>query len=243
MSAKHKLRIATYNIHKCRGMDGRVNVSRVARVIHEIDAAIIALQEVVNIEADSPELNQARFISEELGMNLSIGRNRVLRGKAYGNVTLSKFPIIFSTNHDISISGYEQRGCLRTDIQLSRDTHLHVFNIHLGTGYSERRGQGRKLVEKDILFNPELHSPRVVLGDFNEWTHGLASTLLSTHLESPDIRLHIRRRKTYPGLFPVLHLDHIYHDPALKLGSLSLHRSRIALMASDHLPLVAEFLV
>lgn len=239
---KHEiLRVATYNIHKCRGMDGRVNVRRITRVLREINADIIALQEVVNIDAESADLNQARCISTELEMNLAVGKNRLLKGKAYGNATLSRHPIVHSSNHDLSITGYEQRGCLRTDIQIDEHHQLHVFNIHLGTGHSERQGQARKLVATDILFNPTLHAPRIVLGDFNEWTHGLASRLLSSHLQSPDIDRHLKTRKTYPGLLPVLHLDHIYYDSVLDLQNMKLHRSFSALMASDHLPLVAEF--
>lgn len=241
---KHEiLRVATYNIHKCRGMDGRVSVRRITRVLREIDADIVALQEVVNIEAESTVLNQARYISTELEMNLSVGKNRLLKGKAYGNATLSRHPIVHSVNHDISIAGCEQRGCLRTDVQIAHRRQLHVFNIHLGTGHSERKGQARRLVAQDILFNPALHAPRVVLGDFNEWIHGLASRLLSSHLQNPDIRKHLRTRNTYPGLLPVMHLDHIYHDSALQLQKMTLHRSLTALMASDHLPLVAEFRV
>jgi endonuclease/exonuclease/phosphatase family metal-dependent hydrolase len=80
-----------------------------------------------------------------------------------------------------------------------------------------------------------------VLGDFNEWTRGLATRLLAEELESADIRHHLRRRSTYPGPLPFLHLDHVYHDPALELVTLRLHRSRTALVASDHLPLVADF--
>ena len=82
---------------------------------------------------------------------------------------------------------------------------------------------------------------RVVLGDFNEWTHGLASRLLSQELRSADLRQHLRTRRTYPGALPFLHLDHVYYDHALELERLTLHRSRLALVASDHLPLVAEF--
>jgi hypothetical protein len=84
---------------------------------------------------------------------------------------------------------------------------------------------------------------RVVLGDFNELTHGLASRLLSTHFQSVDIESHLRRSRTYPGLLPFLHLDHIYFDGRLTLERLVLHRSRTALIASDHLPLVADFRV
>ena len=80
-----------------------------------------------------------------------------------------------------------------------------------------------------------------MLGDFNEWTHGLASRLLGEELESADLRQHLRTRRTYPGAFPLLHLDHIYYDRTLRLARLALHRSRTALVASDHLPLVADF--
>ena len=80
-----------------------------------------------------------------------------------------------------------------------------------------------------------------MLGDFNEWTHGLASRLLSEELRSADVRTHLRTRRTYPGPLPLVHLDHIYYDPALALERLTLHRSRLALVASDHLPLVADF--
>ena len=80
-----------------------------------------------------------------------------------------------------------------------------------------------------------------MLGDFNEWTRGLASRLLAAHLEGIDIRYHLPRSRTYPGVLPLLHLEHIYFDAALELDSVTRHRSRTALVASDHLPLVANF--
>ena len=81
----------------------------------------------------------------------------------------------------------------------------------------------------------------MVGGDFNEWTHGLASRLFSQHFQSVDIRTHLGRSRTYLGLLPLFHLDHIYFDSALKLKDLVLHNSRTALIASDHLPLFADF--
>lgn len=80
-----------------------------------------------------------------------------------------------------------------------------------------------------------------MLGDFNDWTRGLPSRLLATHLESVDVRHHIGRRRSYPGLLPLFHLDHIYFDRTLQLQRLTLHRSKTALIASDHVPLMAEF--
>ena len=82
--------------------------------------------------------------------------------------------------------------------------------------------------------------PKIILGDFNEWMRGLATKTLSSLFESIDIRAHLRRRRTYPGIFPVLHLDHIYYEGQVEVRKLSMPRTRLALMASDHLPLVAD---
>jgi endonuclease/exonuclease/phosphatase family metal-dependent hydrolase len=98
-------------------------------------------------------------------------------------------------------------------------------------------------MSRDVLLSPDLRYPRLVLGDFNEWTRGLVSRVLQEEFESVDIMLHLKRRRTYPGVLPIMHLDHMYFDRELLLEKFSLHRSSMALMASDHLPLVAEFQV
>jgi endonuclease/exonuclease/phosphatase family metal-dependent hydrolase len=67
--------------------------------------------------------------------------------------------------------------------------------------------------------------------------------MLQHEFESVDIQLHLNRRRTYPGVLPLMHLDHMYFDRDLALEEFLLHRSRMALVASDHLPLVAEFRV
>ncbi len=235
------IRIVTYNVHKCRGLDRRVRPERIVAVLREVHADIIALQEVLSIEGAARERHQARFIAQELGMDYRIGENRRLEGGAYGNVILSRLPLDRWQNHDITWRRRERRGCLRVDIPLEGSAVLHVFNVHLGTAFIERRHQARRLVSREILKAAGLRGARVVLGDFNEWTRGLASRLLASHFQSADLRYHLRRARTYPGVLPLLHLDHIYYDAALELLHLTLHRSRTALVASDHLPLVADF--
>jgi endonuclease/exonuclease/phosphatase family metal-dependent hydrolase len=234
-------RIVTYNVHKCRGMDRRVRPERIASVLRETKADIVALQEVLSVEGRERERHQARFLAEELEMDYRVGENRRLDGGAYGNVVLSRLPLREADNYDITWRGRERRGCLRVDVALAGGRWLNVFNVHLGTAFLERRHQARVLVSTRILQQHNLAGARVVLGDFNEWTHGLASRLLAEHFKSADIRHHLRRGRTYPGLLPLVHLDHIYYDHALVLERLSLHRSRTALVASDHLPLVADF--
>jgi endonuclease/exonuclease/phosphatase family metal-dependent hydrolase len=233
-------RIVTYNTHRSRGIDGRARPGRIAEVLSEIGADIVALQEVLSRAGASREFDQARYIAESLRLHWVMGVNRTYRGGLYGNVVLSRFPIRMMRNHDLSLIGREERGCLRADIDLGLRI-LHVFNVHLGTAVEERRYQGEKLITADLLNDVELSAPRIVLGDFNEWTRGVATRLLSSELVSADVEAHLQHTRTYPGLLPVLHLDHIYYDPGLKLERLLLHRSRKALIASDHLPLVADF--
>ena len=212
-------------------------------VLREVEADIVALQEVVSGDGGPPELNQSRYIGEAMGAHWALGENRKLRGAAYGNVVLSRFPLRVVKNHDISVTGRERRGAFHTDVLVGPEDYLHVFNIHLGTAFVERRHQGRRLSARGsgILHNAELTGPKIVLGDFNEWTTGLATRLLGSHMRSVDVRKHLGRRRTYPGLLPFLHLDHIYYDGPLDLVKLSLHRTRKSLVASDHLPLVADF--
>ena len=95
------------------------------------------------------------------------------------------------------------------DIAIGDDT-LHLYNVHLGTAFLERRHQAGRL--SAIVHDRRVGMPKVVLGDFNEWMRGLATQMLSERLQSIDLRAHLRRRRTYPGVFPVLHLDHIYYE-------------------------------
>lgn len=118
--------------------------ARIVEVLREIDADVIALQEVLSTAGDAEE-DQAQYIATELGFHFRLGENRRLDGGAYGNLLLSRFPLRASQNHNITTQGCEQRGCLRADIDLDTTT-LHVFNVHLGTSFFERRQQARKLI-------------------------------------------------------------------------------------------------
>jgi endonuclease/exonuclease/phosphatase family metal-dependent hydrolase len=92
-----------------------VRPARIVKVLRELDADIVALQEVWGREGTSREADQVRFIAEELGLNSSLGENRRLRGSPYGNVVLSRFPVNLARNYDITVQGCEKRGCLRVD--------------------------------------------------------------------------------------------------------------------------------
>ena len=236
----HTLRVATYNIHKCRGLDQRVRPQRIAEVLDELDADIVALQEVVGRGGRSRQ-DQARYVSESLDYHPIFGENRRHDGAAYGNLLLSRLPVLDSWNYDITTRGREPRGVLRADVRLGDGQVLHLFNVHLGTAFRERQKQAHYLVSERILRNGELAGARIALGDFNEWIPGDASRLLSAHFGVRSLGSPAARRRTYPCVLPLLRLDHIYFDHSLRLHRLERHRSRKALIASDHLPVVAEF--
>ena len=222
-------------------MDRRVDPSRIAEVLRELNADVIALQEVIADDSDSPEAHQPAFIASQLGgYTVQFGEARKHRGVPYGNAVLSRLPVVGSQIYDLTRARRERRGCLRVDVDCGGET-LHVFNVHLGTSFFERRHQGRKLISTDVLGAKELKHPTIVVGDFNEWTRGLATRLMSTHYRSVESRLHLKRRKTYPGVLPLLNLDHFYFDERLELVSAELVRNKLTLKASDHLPIVAEF--
>lgn len=235
-------RIATYNLHKCRGFDMRIVPERIVAVLQELEFDVLCLQEVANSPTEAPTFDQAHTIADAFpNLNWSFGANRPYHGGTYGNMTLSRFPIVSWQNHDLSRPRREQRGVLQTEIELAPGRIVHVFNVHLGTGHMERRFQAGKLMNPGILQQPDLSGPRLVLGDFNEWTRGLTTRLLRSSFQTFRPHHVAKLPRTFPGMLPFLSLDHCYYEPPLHLEGSKLWRSRKALFASDHLPLIAEF--
>ncbi len=236
-----RVRIATYNIHKCVGMDRKYAPERIVDVLREIDADVVALQEVLCHTGLTKRDHQAEFIAEALGMEYRLGENRKIEGGEYGNAILSRLPIGKHHNHDITVSKYEPRGCLHAEIKIGDRDPLQFINIHMGTSFFERRQQVHKILAEHVLHHPELAGRRIVAGDFNEWINGVTTKLFRSNFESIDPKLHLGTTRTFPSYLPLVHLDHVYFDRAFRLTDAFLHKSRTATVASDHLPIVAEF--
>jgi endonuclease/exonuclease/phosphatase family metal-dependent hydrolase len=229
-TSNSRIRVATYNIHRGRGLDGRQRLDRIVDVLREIDADLVALQEVF--------ATQALALAEATGMHAAFGPIRRLRESPYGNLCLSRFPLVGHARYNLTCRPFEPRGCLRVDVDLRSvgGSRVHVFNVHLGLHYQERIRQARALTRIVGLQPPG--GPRLLLGDFNEWFHGHASRVLRLAFGHPNGRH--RGVCTHPSPLPVFPLDRIYHDGRLRLLSMRVHTSRLARVASDHLPAYAD---
>ncbi|MDQ3070635.1 MAG: endonuclease/exonuclease/phosphatase family protein [Acidobacteriota bacterium] len=230
------LRVATYNIHRCRGMDRRTDPARIAKVIQSTNADVVALQEVIGAGPNGT-VNQAEEIGALAGMGWVMAPARELRGHLFGNVVMSRLPMTAHAHCDLTWRSCEHRNVQRVDVDVNGRV-VHLFNVHLGTALLERRYQAGRLAA--YVHDKRVEGPKIVVGDFNEWTKGLATTLLSQKLKALDLYPHLKRRRTYPGIFPFLHLDHVYYEGELEIQKVELVRTRLSLMASDHLPLVVE---
>src|SRR5262245_31961085 len=124
---QHRFRIVKYNIHRCRVLNRRVLAGRIVEVLQEIDADIVDLQEGVSTQGSRRGDGEAAVDADELGGEYRLGQNTELGAVAYGNLLLSRFPVVAAQNYDLSVTEIERRGCLRTDVKLAADNLLHVY--------------------------------------------------------------------------------------------------------------------
>lgn len=224
------VRVATYNVHMWRDAAGRTDPSRAVRVLREIDADIIALQEVVY--DPQGELEQVRErVSAALGMESVPGPTLIRGGAPYGNMLLTRLPVLWVERHDISWLSFEPRGVIEAGVDTPCGP-LRIIATHLGLMPVERALQGLSLTR---IAQQARELPTVLMGDLNEW---LPPRLSLRRLgwwfnRTPGLR-------TYPAFLPLLPLDRIWAQPNGLITSLRVHRSPVARRASDHLPLVAD---
>lgn len=235
-----ELVLASYNIHSGIGTDGEFDLSRVAEVLKETGADLIALQEVGDFRGVTAHEEHPEDLARMLGMHMAYGPNVFRDGRRYGNAILSRHPIVNTRNYDLSVHRREPRGALRCDIDLGEARQLHLFCIHLGLSIGERRRQEALLLSADILRQTVRQDPVVICGDFNYWLNGPVPSLVRNEINDAAHLLQ-RSDRTYPSRRPLMRLDRMYVDAGIVPHSLTAHRSKLSAVASDHLPLVMRF--
>ena len=219
--------VATYNVHRCIGRDGRFDPERTLAVLRELDADAVALQELQWQPTDAIHLLQEFAL--KLGYAALAGPTLLRTDGHYGNAVLTRLPVLGTDSVDLSVPGREPRGALLALLETSAGP-LHLIATHLGLRPYERRLQMRQL----LALRRGHASATVLLGDINEW-----------FLWGRPLRwLHTRFGRTpaplsFPARRPLLALDRIWVEPRSMLRELRAHASPLARVASDHLPLRA----
>lgn len=224
------LSVASYNVHRCIGTDGRHDPDRVARVLREIDADIIALQEL-DCRFHVPHgFDQLSHLARLTGMNAVSGPVRRRGNGHYGNGLLTRGDVLAVRQIGLSVPRREPRGALDVDIRIA-GRNLRVVAAHLGLRPFERRRQVHRLLE---AVSEQGAQPVIVLGDFNEW-YPPGRPLRRLHGRFGQTPAH----RTFPSRFPLFALDRIWVQPRAALLSVHVHTSEHARKASDHLPVRA----
>lgn len=212
-------RIMTYNIQQCRGSDGRVNPDRILNVIADAAPDIVVLQELGTVH----HADILPYLAERLGLD-------AFRDAAGGPLAyLSFFPLRGVQRFDLGYGGQ----CLRADVDLG-GKRLHLLNVCLDSFPRFRSHQIAHLLGPDLLGNPSLICPTLILGDFADYFWGTGNLELASLLRRARRPLW---RGTYPARCPVFGRDRAYLRGAVRVLDASINRSFLARQASTHLPL------
>ncbi|MBL8753236.1 MAG: endonuclease/exonuclease/phosphatase family protein [Planctomycetes bacterium] len=238
------LRVVSWNVHKCTGgLDRRHDPARTAAVLARAEADVVLLQEVAQNGRWYGNTRQVDVLGDALGfahrsyfVNVRFGPRR----GEYGNAILSRHPIATSENIDLTLPGKKSRSGLHAELRVGpvqgTSRTVHVFNLHLGLGESERREQLRRLLAARALRSIHASTPVVVAGDFNDVWGTLGGRLLApAGFRGPE-----RPLRTFPAWAPVRALDSLWVRGDVAVETFERLRGRQTRTASDHVPLLAD---
>ncbi|NNJ94891.1 MAG: oxidoreductase [Halobacteria archaeon] len=238
------LRVMTYNVHSCIGMDGKLAPERIARLIARYAPDVVALQELDVGRARTEGMDQAHLIARYLEMDFHFHPAMHIEEERYGDAIMTHLPMRL-VKADIlpGLPGkprLEPRGALWVAVNVD-GIEYQLFNTHLGLSSSERRLQAEALLGPDWLGHPDCRGPVVLCGDFNALPSSPVCRRLRTRLVDAQIELDSHRpRRTFFAHFPLVRIDHVFVDPAIEVLDIEVPDTELARVASDHLPLIAE---
>lgn len=224
------LRIASYNIRKCIGLDRRRDPARTARVINDLSADVVLLQEADKRLGARPAALPRVVIREETGLSVFPEGGGADSLGSHGNSLLISKNITPQGIHFIDLPGFEPRGALIADLTTPLGD-LRICGLHLGL---RRRDRLRQMKALQDHLNTLTNRPTILAGDFNEWSRNKGMEPLTDYtILSPGRSFHAAR--------PIAHLDRIAHCDAWQLRNAGVIESPLARRASDHLPIWADF--
>jgi endonuclease/exonuclease/phosphatase family metal-dependent hydrolase len=234
------MRLLTYNIHKgIGGLDRRYHLDRIIGVLVREDADFVCLQEVDRDTRRSGFDHQPTLLAEALGSVTRLDQFvHPHGGGGYGNLLLSRWPIIHAEPISIRQGRRKRRGALMASFQTTSGA-IFVTNAHLGLSERERQWQAEQLLSHRE-FVETLHLPALLAFDSNDWRDSLAAGPFHRHGFS-EVTSPASRFRTFPAGLPVLALDKIFARGAVEIESARVVKTRLTRAASDHLPVVVDF--
>lgn len=225
------MKIASYNIHKCRGTDGLVRPDRIVAVIKEIGADVMALQEVDHRLGTRTGLLNPAAIESETGLTLLVQSDIVDGHGWHGNALLVRGEPQHYHRSRIRLPGIEPRGAVIAELDLGEGL-FRVIAVHLGLLRRSRLAQTKALLDAFLEMAP---MPTIMLGDFNEWRRVKRSALAVLE----PVFGYLPAISSFPSRLPFLPMDRMLDWPPSLITHFTVHDTPMARVASDHLPLVA----
>ena len=244
---RQDVRLMTYNVHGCSGMDGRVSPRRVARVIRGQMPDIVALQELDLGRRRSRAEDQAAIIAREVGMN-AVFCPTITRGEEhYGHALLSPWPIDIVKRarlpHDPRSWWQEPRSAMWARVEVA-GVVINVITTHLGLGPRERVLQVEALFSQEWIGGIPPTEPVLLCGDFNAMPGSMPYKMVARRMADAQAAAGGHRPLgTFSSVQPLVRLDHIFTSPHFERQRVIVVRSDLTRVASDHLPLVADLRV
>ncbi|MBX4937420.1 endonuclease/exonuclease/phosphatase family protein [Rhizobium binae] len=237
--ADRSIKLLTYNVHSCIGNDRKLDPGRIASVIAEAGADIVALQEVDVLRRRTGGIDQAHLIASLLNMQAHFHPALSIAEEQYGDAIITALPTSAVKAGPLPSIG-EQRGALSVEV-LVGDRKLLVVNTHLGLRGRERIRQMTTLLNSGWLRGTiEEPLPTILCGDFNAIPSSATYRLATRSLKDAQIGGKAAPRATFPSRYPLMRLDHIFVTDDLVVNRATVLQNRLTRVASDHLPLFAE---
>jgi endonuclease/exonuclease/phosphatase family metal-dependent hydrolase len=244
-------RLMTYNVHGCVGVDGKLDVGRIAAVIAKSRPDIVALQELDVGRARSGRVDQAHEIASRLGMRFHFNAAFGVAEEQYGDAVLTPLPhrlVKTGALPTLPRTRLERRGALWVEVEVAPGVALQVINTHLGLVPLEQQGQVAALLGSEWIGRSDWRAPGVLLGDFNANSRYAAYRRLASRLRDLQCgpsgeRLAGRRVRTFPSRLPVMRIDHMFLTAGIEVEAVFAPGDPLARVASDHLPLIADLTV
>lgn len=238
-----RLRVMTYNVHRCVGRGGYDSVDDITRVCADARPDLVALQELDAPETDDAEgAHHARDLASGLGMTLLFCRTFRRGVGFYGHALLSRFPLelVQVTTFPSIGKGAEPRGAIWARARIG-DRTLEIVSTHLGVGRRERQLQSSELVGAEWLGSTEMGPLRVFCGDLNAVPNATTYRRFAGRMHDAQRGLRGHRPKpTFPSVLPFLRLDHVFVSDGVRVLGVEIPHDARARRASDHLPLIVD---